>query len=80
MNIFSGMRLAYLPAYSPDLNPIEEGFSAMKAWIRRHAHFVRSALSHSSHSRAHRVLRQAVFQSMTAEKAKGWYSHSGYIY
>jgi transposase len=29
------MRLVYLPAYSPDFNPIEEGFSAMKAWIPR---------------------------------------------
>jgi transposase len=28
-----GMRLLYLPAYSPDFNPIEEAFSALKAWI-----------------------------------------------
>jgi transposase len=28
-----GFRLLYLPPYSPDFNPIEEGFSAMKAWI-----------------------------------------------
>lgn len=30
-----GRRLIYLPPYSPDFNPIEEGFSSMKAWIRR---------------------------------------------
>src|SRR6267154_3269076 len=30
-----GMHLVFLPAYSPDLNPIEEAFSAIKAWIRR---------------------------------------------
>jgi hypothetical protein len=35
-----GMRLVYLPAYSPDFNPIEEGFSAMKAWIRRNREYV----------------------------------------
>ena len=28
-----GMRLRYLPPYSPNFNPIEQGFSAMKAWI-----------------------------------------------
>ncbi|KAG2754234.1 hypothetical protein P692DRAFT_20721368, partial [Suillus brevipes Sb2] len=28
--------LEYLPAYSLDLNPIEEAFSKIKAFIRRH--------------------------------------------
>lgn len=31
----SGCRLIYLPAYSPDLNPIEQWWSALKARIRR---------------------------------------------
>ena len=35
VDINSGMHLVYLPPYSPDYNPIEEGSSAMKAWIRR---------------------------------------------
>ena len=26
--------LAFRPAYSPDLNPIEESFSVLKAWIK----------------------------------------------
>ena len=30
----AGARLVYLPPYSPDFNPIEEAFSAMKAWLR----------------------------------------------
>ena len=30
----SGCKLVYLVQYSPDLNPIEEGFSCMKAWIQ----------------------------------------------
>ncbi|KZP30735.1 hypothetical protein FIBSPDRAFT_669857, partial [Athelia psychrophila] len=29
-----GIHLCYLPPYSPDFNPIEEGFSAMKTWLR----------------------------------------------
>ena len=32
----AGIQLAYLPPYSPDLNPIEEGFAELKAWCRRH--------------------------------------------
>lgn len=30
----SGVRILYLPPYSPDLNPIEEAISKIKAWIR----------------------------------------------
>ena len=30
----AGVRLEYLPPYSPDYNPIEESFSALKAWMR----------------------------------------------
>ena len=28
--------LAFLPPYSPDFSPVEEAFSTLKAWIRRH--------------------------------------------
>jgi transposase len=31
-----GVRVEFLPPYSPDLNPIEECFSAVKAYCRRH--------------------------------------------
>lgn len=31
-----GVKLVYLPPYSPDLNPIEDSFAEMKAFIRRH--------------------------------------------
>ena len=30
------VKLVYLPPYSPDLNPIEECFSELKAFVRRH--------------------------------------------
>ena len=29
------MKLLYLPPYSPDLNPIEEFFAELKAFIKR---------------------------------------------
>ena len=31
----AGIKLEYLPPYSPDFNPIEEAFAELKAWIRR---------------------------------------------
>lgn len=31
-----GIELQYLPPYSPDLNPIEQSFNALKTWIKRH--------------------------------------------
>jgi hypothetical protein len=31
-----GVKLVYLPPYSPDMNPIEEFFAELKAFIRRH--------------------------------------------
>lgn len=31
----AGAHLIFLPAYSPDLNPIEQLFSKLKHWIRR---------------------------------------------
>ena len=36
----AGVRLEYLPPYSPDYNPIEESFSALKAWMRRNRELV----------------------------------------
>lgn len=32
----AGVKLVYLPPYSPDLNPIEELFAELKAFIRRY--------------------------------------------
>lgn len=31
----AGVKLLYLPPYSPDFNPIELTFNTLKAWIRR---------------------------------------------
>jgi len=34
----AGVRLLYLPPYSPDLNPIEEFFAELKALIKKQWH------------------------------------------
>lgn len=32
----AGVRLLFLPAYSPDFNPIEHAWANMKRWLRDH--------------------------------------------
>lgn len=32
----AGVLLVFLPPYSPDFNPIEEFFSVLKSWMKRH--------------------------------------------
>ncbi|KAG8926769.1 hypothetical protein FRC01_008402 [Tulasnella sp. 417] len=73
-----GMRLLYLPPYSPDLNPIEEAFSSIKAWIRWNHDYVLSEMTGEATCDPYHVLGQGVF-SVTAEKAEGWYRDCGYI-
>ncbi len=74
-----GMRLRYLPPYSPDFNPIEQGFSAMKAWIRRNNAFVLGELTGDETCDPFAILWEAVFDSMTPEHIEGWYRDSGYV-
>lgn len=38
----AGVRLEYLPPYSPDYNPIEESFSILKRWIQHNRKLVES--------------------------------------
>ena len=65
----AGCRVAYLPAYSPDLNPIEHAFSKVKTRIRR------------AEARTHEELVEAfgeALDAVTAQDAQGWIRHSGY--
>ncbi|KZP29699.1 hypothetical protein FIBSPDRAFT_726953 [Athelia psychrophila] len=64
--------LLFLPAYSPDFNPIEESFSAVKTWIRRH-------WQRLANSETPEIDLLKACGAITAEKAKGWFRHSGYI-
>jgi transposase len=65
-----GGQVLFLPAYSPDLTPIEEAFSKLKAWLRRLG------------ARTHEALFEAIVQaleSITAHPAHGWFWHCGYL-
>ena len=56
-----GCHLLYLPPYSPDFNLIEEGFSAMKAWIQRNKDFVLGELLGEDTCDPYNLLWDAVF-------------------
>ncbi len=65
----AGCRLCYLPAYSPDFNPIEMAFSKIKTAMRRVA------------ARTHEALVDAwgaVLDTVTHADVVGWYHHAGY--
>ena len=40
----AGAELRYLPAYSPDMNPIEKAFSKLKAFLRKIAEWAVAGL------------------------------------
>lgn len=64
-----GAELWFLPGYSPDLNPIEEAFSKLKALLRRAA------------ARAHEALAEAIWDALraiTPADARGYFTHCGY--
>ena len=65
----SGFGYHYLPAYSPDLNPIEPGWAKVKAALRRVAARTVDAL--------HEALGPAL-GAITAQDAAGFFRHSGY--
>jgi transposase len=64
-----GCQLLWLPTYSPDLTPIEEAFSKLKAFLRRVG------------ARTHEALAEAIgcgLETITSQDAAGWFTHCGY--
>jgi transposase len=65
----TGATLRYLPAYSPDLNPIEQAFAKLKAALRKAA------------ARTFDALLKAIAQALadfTAEECANYIANSGY--
>lgn len=72
------MRLVYLPPYSPDFNPIEEAFSAFKAWLRSNRDYVISQ-TEGPNVDPYDLFYDVAEAVMSPENARGWFHHSGYI-
>lgn len=66
-------KLVFLPPYSPDFNPIEESFSCVKAYLRRHYRDFQDSETPELD------LELACYAAVTPEKVYGWFSHSGYV-
>ena len=64
-----GVLVYFLPPYSPDLNPIEELFSKIKAYLRANEHTIHEDLE---------SLLLMAFTSVTAQDCEGWIRHAGY--
>ena len=65
----AGAEVRFLPAYSPDLNPIEKMWSKIKALLR------------SAEARTPEQLDQAIslaFSKITSKDAAGWFASCGY--
>ncbi|VDC07111.1 unnamed protein product [Peniophora sp. CBMAI 1063] len=69
-----GVRIEYLPAYSPDLNPIEEAFSKIKHFLRRHGQYYAEA-----DEEAKRWDLYEVMDIITDIDACGYFLHAGYF-
>lgn len=67
----AGASVLFLPAYSPDLNPIEKMWSKVKQSLR------------SAEARTREALIQAIaaaLQSVTSKDAAGWFASCGYSF
>ena len=65
----AGATVAFLPAYSPDLNPIELMWSKVKQWLR------------SAEARTWETLMTAIaaaLANVTPQDAANWFAHCGY--
>jgi transposase len=65
----AGCAVVFLPAYSPDFNPIEQAFSKLKIRLRQ------------AGERTHAGLWEAIgagLKQITSRDAQSWFSHCGY--
>ena len=63
--------LWFLPAYSPDLNPIEKGFAKIKAHLRKPEPRSREALwNQTGH----------IVQDFTPNECANFLAHAGYVH
>lgn len=72
--LFIGVRIEYLPPYSPDLNPIEEAFSKIKHWIRRYQDYYGATQGDGI---LYDMLE--VLEIITPEDAEEYFIHAGYF-
>ena len=66
-----GIVILYLPPYSPDYNPIEETFSYVKTYLRRHDELLQVVPDPT-------CIIKAAFNSISSQHLTSWVLHAGY--
>jgi transposase len=66
----AGCELVFLPAYSPDLSPVEEAYSNIKTLVKAAGARTRAALD---------AAIAAALEAVTPDDAAGWFIHAGYF-
>ena len=61
--------MVYLPAYSPDYNPIEEAFAKVKNLLRNASARTKEALVEAI---------GAALSAISAQECRGFFGHAGY--
>jgi len=72
------MHCEFLPPYSPDFNPIELTFSAVKAHLRQNHHQLLAAMGPGDDLDVYIALHEAVY-SISQDNTEGWFHHCNYI-
>jgi len=68
------VRIEFLPPYSPDLNPIEEVFSKIKAFLHHH----QALLVHKGNGMLFDLME--IMEVVTSLDAIGYFLHAGYFW
>jgi hypothetical protein len=72
--VFVGVRIEYLPPYSPDPNPIEEAFSKIKHWLHCHQQYYLTATGDGIIFDMYKVM-----EIISSDDAHGYFIHTGYF-
>ena len=64
-----GVKMVFLPPYSPDLNPIENMWSKIKNYLRR---------IRINNMREFKAYLKKALDSVTGRDCEGWFAHCGY--
>jgi hypothetical protein len=72
------MHCEFLPPYSPDFNPIELTFSAVKAHLQWNHHRLLAAMGAGGDLDVYVALHKAVY-SVLQDDVVGWFHHCNYI-
>lgn len=79
MSVLSGMQIMYLPPYSPDFNPIELAFSAIKSFVHRDGTLGRQDVDQCEDDTYVYLHLLDVAFAITSDHAMGFFHHCQYI-